>query len=274
MTAASLVADFLQMTSVLKGTLYDAEAAFKGKHLRLGSYHSVVELAHLQAVSLFEAFIEDLFFECMLGTSGLRDVQSHLPLATRADVELAIFAEGRRRQKYLSWLPYDDTLERAGAYLVGAQPFARLQYRLTEIHAIRDAVIIRNAVAHSSGHALSQLLELARSRSYQISRPADFLLSTRGGPSEALIGLSMLELIAMGLADPSEAAADARLNPEREFDPRGKVPAGNFKCASCGHLKRAAYGDRLGNCASCSQPALCSTCGNDSTSPSRWRRQF
>lgn len=275
MSTGTIATDYSTKIAGLKGILQDSENAYSRQHLQVASYHSVVELAHLQAVSLFETFLEELFIDCMLGSSGQPGVAGALAPTSRAEVELMIYAEGRRRQKYLSWLPFGETLDRATAYLVDGQPFSRLKYRPTELGAMTEAVTVRNAVAHASGHAFEQLKSLATGRSYQVSRPADYLLSTRSGDSEVMLNLTMLDLIANGLASASETVADTILNAEKIFSDSEKSPPGNYVCQSCTiAVKSQSAVGQLGNCSSCAgPPSTCSSCGRrQGRHSTQWRR--
>lgn len=272
MAASDVTASFLSRTVRLKSTLQDAGNAFQSRHLHVDSYHSVVELGHLQLVALFETFLEGLFYECMLGRSGIADVNEKISLDVPSDVDLIVYSEGRKKQKYLSWLPYDETLDRANAYLERGQPFSRLKYRTAELTTLKEALTVRNAVAHTSGHAGELFKQLAEEKRYTSRRPADYLVSTRSGTDEASLFISYFEIIAQALAETSETTANAKLTPERPFRHTDKPPSGQYECVECRHQKAHVEGVKLGRCPYCSHAQACPHCGNDKVV--EWRRML
>lgn len=274
MSAPAVLSAFHADLASLRTTSQDAELAFKKGALKLESYHSVVELLHIQAMAKFEAFVSDLFYTCALGTSGLDDVVPVLRVTTNAEVDLLVYAEGRRKEKYLTWLPYTDTLGRAESYLVGGNPFTRLKYRPVELESLADAMTVRNAIAHSSPHSITQLAKLASAKKYPHIRPAEYLLSTRGAATEASLLFASLRLMAEGLAAPDHSAANALLNPERSFSgDAADTPAGDFQCTTCATLRTAHPGGKLGECVTCGRGAPCPHCGR-AQGAVQWRRMI
>jgi hypothetical protein len=57
-----------------------------------------------------------------------------------------------KRDKYLSWLPFSQTEERANLYLQEGKPFTELDGGDKQL--IQETVYIRNAIAHSGHHAI------------------------------------------------------------------------------------------------------------------------
>jgi hypothetical protein len=272
MAASATLANFVGQISALRATLLDADGAFNGRNLQVDSYYSVLELVHLQLVSLFETYLEDLFYDCALGNSGIGAAASVIPTATIEDVNMLVYSGGSRRQKFLSWLPYEETAERASVYLEPDAPFSRLLYRPVEKRAIKDAIIVRNAVAHASGHAIEQFQALARERRYPHVRPANYLVSTRAGATESALFFATFELIAEALAESTVVGADRLLNPERPFTGTEQAPAGDYECDACGYARPGHPGGKLGHCTSCGHGQSCPTCGGRRASS--WRRSL
>lgn len=274
MSATDLTDRFRAEVADLRSTAEDAATAFNGAHLTLASYQSVVELVHLQLIGRFEAFVEDLFFACALGESGLPDGAPVVALGSREHVELMVYSDGRRREKYLTWLPFTDTIARAESYLQGGEPFVRLKYRPTELSQLAAATTVRNAIAHNSPHSAAELSKLAQSRSYPCARPADYLLSLRGGASEGQLFLAQLQLIADAITATDAATADSMLDPERTFSADARSsPPGDYECTICGGRRTGHTGGKLGACETCGKGDRCPECGKTSAPP-EWRRVF
>lgn len=272
MAAPTILSGFLEQLIALQATSSDAEAAFTKSALQLDSHQSVVELLHIQVLAKFEAFVAELFYDCVLGSSGLADVVPILSLSTSDEVDLMVYAEGRRKEKYLTWLPFHQTLGRAETYLAEGNPFTRLKYRPVELEVLGDAMTVRNAIAHSSPHSHAQFVKLATARSYPSARPADYLLSTRGTATEAVLLFAALRLIAEALAAVDHQTANALLNPERPFsgDAPG-TPPGLYECASCATQKIGHTGGKLGPCPKCGRGSPCTHCGR-AQGAAQWRR--
>jgi predicted RNA-binding Zn-ribbon protein involved in translation (DUF1610 family) len=252
----------------LKSTIDDAKAASIAPRTR----SSVVELAALHGSSLFEVYLEELFYVAMLSEHPSSRVRPILTVRSRHDVELLIYMEGQRRERYLDWLPWRRTEERAKAYLYEGRPFDRIWFRNVELRSLEELTVVRNAVAHPGTYAHNKLIELAAARGLTIARPADFLLSSRAGSSEVLLLLTQVEIISMALADASDVVADSRLQPERLFDDKETAPVGQFQCSGCDHEMTAPTPRRLGRCPSCGTVTRCATCGQTFGARTRWRR--
>lgn len=233
---------------------------------------NLVELATLRTHSLLEAFLQELFYLCLLNDASVPGAGSVLPVSNRDEADLLLMKSGSRTEKFLSWLPLDELLSRAEIYLAAGHPFSRLRYREVEKRSIKDLLIVRNTVAHPSDYAHAQFLELAKQRSYQVTRAADFLLSTRGGASEVLIMMTRAEIIAKGLLAPTDVEADALLEPESDFTAVQKSPAGTYECLRCQSLTTLSARGSIGPCASCEPLSACVHCGRIPGAASKWRR--
>ncbi|MEV4266639.1 hypothetical protein [Kribbella sp. NPDC049584] len=260
-SAEDIFANFDNEIEALRETLNEAAAANAGAHLGPTAYGSVVEMVHLGAVRLFEAFLEDLFYACLLGRSGLDDVEPIIPNLDQTTADAILYSDRAGKNRYLDWLPYESTLTRATTYLLNGNPFSRIQYRDAEMRVLKEAVIVRNAVAHSSSHSLGELKKLAQAKSYQVERPADYLLSVRSQSQEAFLFIASFRLIARGLIEPDEATAGAVLGAERPFSESQISPSGTYECSSCGVKIVTTSAEKIGPCRACAPNRRCSTCG-------------
>lgn len=235
---------------------------------------SVVELSTVQASSLLEDFLEEIFYLSMLGEHPQVSAGSILQVHARTEVELLIFAEGSRREKYLDWLPMDRTQDRAKTYLIDGRPFDRVRYRSVEKRALAELTIIRNAVAHRGSYANERLLRLAAEKGYHVSRPADYLLSIRGGDPEVLLLLTQVELVGRALAAATDPTAEGFLQPEDPFTEAQIARPGLYLCVGCGRAADVSTEQKLGQCADCGITTTCPACHRSTKSGSRWQREI
>jgi hypothetical protein len=142
--------------------LNDLEKRLRG----LGATRTKVELLHakslvsrrdverlyeglyISAMTSFEDFFEALFFEIMLKPT-MRG-SSIVPRAEfRSAKVLRDFVLGG--QRYVKWLPFKWTEERAAIYLRGGEPFQRVG--MSDKQLMADWTVVRNAIAHTGREA-------------------------------------------------------------------------------------------------------------------------
>lgn len=134
----------------LSRTAAKLEALHSVGQLARRDLEAVYEGLYIRALTAFEGFIEDLFFDVMLGRLSYparRDVLPRIQVRTER-VLYSILKPGR---SHLDWLPYSQTRDRAKTYLRGGRPF-------TEVDTSRDLTIykwtvVRNRIAHDSREA-------------------------------------------------------------------------------------------------------------------------
>lgn len=158
------------------GTRVKLEKLYAGKQLARRDLERVYEGLYVASVTSFEDFLEARFFEVMM-----KAAERKADVIPRADFKsqavLREFVLGGRR--FVNWLPYGRTEERAAVYLRGGRPFDVASG--TEKRQMKDWMTIRNAIAHTSREArrkfdadiLSGLQLLPQERT-----PAGFLRST------------------------------------------------------------------------------------------------
>ena len=169
----------MAVTSLFK----DAQSAFSKGQSAPTTYESTAELCVLQLHSQFETFVEELFLSCLLGESGIEVDRLISPAGRDHAYSLLVRGQGRETD-YLTWLPFQITLERAEKLFAFGRPLARITCRPPVLDGLRELMIVRNSVAHPSQLAFRRLKKLAESRSYTISRSSDFLLAVRHGRTE------------------------------------------------------------------------------------------
>jgi len=256
---------------ILTDVIIDA----RGASIKDKTLHSVVELCALRVYSILEEFLQRLFYQTMLAEETEGNGKPKFQVATQDELELLLFNTGSRREKYLDWLPYDVTLGRAEAYLVGGAPFSRLKYRPVELRAVAELAILRNAIAHPSDYAGRKFQELARLRSYTSDSPAEYLLSIRSGEPEVLHLVARSSTIVQGLTSTSDCDANNLMEPERPFEAEKKAPLGKFLCAGCGgEQELPEEGTVLAACTHCLVLNRCEACGRTTRVSPTWTRIF
>ena len=105
----------------------------------------------LGAYASFEGMLEDLFLKLLTARVRLpRSVRSKVIFRSDLAARGVVFGE----RKYVDWVPYDRTTKRAESLFYGGRPFSKLD--ANEKNLIKAVCIIRNAIAHQSGHARKQ----------------------------------------------------------------------------------------------------------------------
>lgn len=104
----------------------------------------------LTATTAFEGLIEDLFIGLLAGGLTRRGC-TRIVTTSSAKVAHQLVTQSRR---YVNWLPYQETVERARLFFSQGLPFTSLDSN--EMASIEKMRIIRNAIAHDSRYALRQ----------------------------------------------------------------------------------------------------------------------
>lgn len=115
----------------------------------------VYEGLYLDAITSFESSIEDLFIQVLTGQFTSRGVATQVRVHSKQVARDILLGGGR---KYLDWLPYDRTEERAKAFLRAGEPFTRLGR--PEKRTIEELLIVRNAIAHKSQYSKDRFIQL------------------------------------------------------------------------------------------------------------------
>jgi hypothetical protein len=138
------------------------ESLHGDRHIKLRDISSVYEALFLRAVVGFELYCETLFYDILTGNIRYSGKKAKCRLTGISVKALrAILLQGKN---YVDWLPYDSTLRRAQLYIHSpkgddkiGRPFVELDSN--EKSQLFSIVKIRNAIAHSSEHALCEFAE-------------------------------------------------------------------------------------------------------------------
>lgn len=150
MPRAALVSFHRQLRN-LDYTRKRMETLFKESEIVLRDLHSVYEGLFLRAVTGFEVFLEELFLGILERRIRYRGRGVSLRMrATSTQALRQILLQG---DKYLDWLPYSKTLDRAELYLNDGKPFTDLDDGDRSV--IQQVTAIRHAIAHKGGHAMA-----------------------------------------------------------------------------------------------------------------------
>ena len=108
---------------------------------------------YVEIVASFERFLENLFVELLVKKvrCGQISVKPKMLFPSR-DMAREIINGGR---KYVDWLPYENhTEKRAKIFIFDGLPFTSLSQANKK--QLDEVLLIRNAIAHKSKHALHQ----------------------------------------------------------------------------------------------------------------------
>lgn len=251
--------------SAVNGLLAEFAAESKAHILERVALLGIVRIA-----GHFETFLEELFFDSMEGRHGDPSVGSTVMVGSRAEAEIIVYSA--RRERYLDWLPWDRTQDRAAAYLIEAKPFSRLELRHVEQRALATLSIVRNAIAHPGAHADEKFrrhIGEQVSSKLPVPTPGGYLLFPRSGRTEYEHTLLRLQAIAIGLAaaDPDYAQW---LEPAAPVYEGQWAPVGTYKCRGCDQERVVVTRSQMPRCPSCPAAQRCRSCGRSSEAKTSW----
>lgn len=152
------------------------ERVYGKNQIALRDLHTAYEALFLRAVVRFEAFLEALFIQILEGKASYPSTRVKVKMS--ASSKSALMEILRQDRKFLTWLPYKDTLKRANLYLKDGRPFE--EWDPNARNMLATITTIRNAIAHSSDHAADEFRKnVIGSRVLRSSEktPAGFLRS-------------------------------------------------------------------------------------------------
>lgn len=152
------------------------EALYQSNSIVMRDLHSVYEALFLRTVTSFEVSLEEQFIATLSGRAQYdrRRVSLRMTAVSR-QVLMDIILQGDR---YLTWLPFSQTEDRAKIYLKDDKPFSELTDG--DKSMMRTITTIRNAIAHRSRHATSEFKRTVIGNRPMLSgekSPAGFLRS-------------------------------------------------------------------------------------------------
>lgn len=126
----------------LEATRRRVERAALGRRLTERLYEGI----YVAAFSSFEGYIEDVFFALLSGGRS-RGIQPRVDVRSHAVAREIVFGG----KKYVDWLPYEATEQRARVFFRGGKPFSSLTAADKEV--LLRCQAIRNVIAHRSRHS-------------------------------------------------------------------------------------------------------------------------
>jgi hypothetical protein len=121
-------------------------------HMQRRDLLSAYESLYMRSVVSFERFCETLFLDIL--NQRVRYPRSQCTPRIKKCSGTVLRDVILQNKKYMDWLPYNNTETRAKIYLVKGRPFTNL--KKAEKAPLEGILTIRNAIAHSSPHALRQ----------------------------------------------------------------------------------------------------------------------
>lgn len=181
--SSELSVEFRRRVRSLDFTRARVEALYASGAIQGPDLARVYEALFLNAVTFFEAFLEELFLGLLVDSKGVQSGRGSvraLSVVRSHQVARAMILSGRN---YVDWLPYDLTKTRAQLFFSGGRPFTLLDPSMEQ--DLQRAIWIRNAIAHRSKHArkvflskvVGSLVLAPRERS-----PAGYLRSILAAP--------------------------------------------------------------------------------------------
>jgi hypothetical protein len=150
--ADKLFASFVARDRRLDGTRRRVDQLVQTGRLSTRAAEQVYESLFLSAFTSFEVFVEDLFLLLLVGASKRNPaISSAVPRIAVKSFSVArdlVVGPGR---KYVDWLPYERTMERAKLFFRGGRPFTEVPVGEREL--VNRAQVIRNAIAHRSRYS-------------------------------------------------------------------------------------------------------------------------
>lgn len=128
------------------------ENLHRGNKINQRDISAVYEALFLRSVTSFESFLEELFIDILMGKAAYdrKRVKPILSIRYRKDLIRILL----QNERYMNWLPYNYTVDRAKIYLDEGRPFSDLSDGDRSL--IKTISLIRNAIAHKSDHALDE----------------------------------------------------------------------------------------------------------------------
>lgn len=186
---------FISQVDELEVTRLKMEALLTGGEINLDDIEHMYCGLYIEAFTLFEALIEDLFIGLLNGDylSSMTDVVNLVTITPVSKIQEILFAG----KSYLDWLPYQEqTIKRSKSYFKDGYPFDRLdgneKFSLLRLHRIRNAISHKSMFAQKKfqDEVIGNLTLLPRER-----KPGGFLKSVyRRSPVQTQFENSIQEL--------------------------------------------------------------------------------
>jgi hypothetical protein len=136
--------------------------------VRLPTYQKalIYELAYLRCFLAWEVFLEETFYAYMLHKPSPNGTVFKRYVAPKNDGHARDIVRGQRR--YATWAKGKEVIGRAELFFDQGEPFA--SGLASASGDLADMVIVRNRIAHQSGTAKTNFLELVRRKHGSVPR--------------------------------------------------------------------------------------------------------
>lgn len=242
-------------------TFREARGLHQAGRLTTRGLETIVEASFLTTYASFESFLEELFYDCLLGTSGLPDSSALVDLADR-DKAQAILTLNR---PFVKWLPWNEGVARLAPLLLHeGGPFDRMARSTIEKSMLDEARLLRNAVAHDSGSAKAAVTARLATLPPRRKSVAWYLMSTPSAGMTRFEGhVVNIGAVARCLTASDVASAHRVLIDERPYLSGESAPRGTYRCERANHHHRVTRkNESLPACSACRAPK------------SKWQRQW
>jgi hypothetical protein len=143
---------FIRTLQTIDFTRRRMEELYNNDRIALRDLQSVYEALFLRAVTGFEVFLEELFISILQRRTKYNGSRVSVHIKASSDqVLMDILLQG---DKYMNWLPFDRTENRARLYLRDGRPFSELTNG--DKSMIKTITVIRHAIAHKGRHAMAE----------------------------------------------------------------------------------------------------------------------
>lgn len=170
------------------------ESLLRRRRMYRCDIETAYESLFLRAMVGFEQYCELLFFGIV--HRDIRYAAAEVQPQIRKVATNAFRGIVLQNKKYLDWIPYDNTVNRASLYLLDGKPFTGLDGN--EIAKIKKMHLIRNAIAHVSDHSQREFQRQVIGNQSLLKRektPAGFLRSqVTNSPPQCRFELYLAEL--------------------------------------------------------------------------------
>jgi hypothetical protein len=172
--ATSCFGEFIGHINNLEYTRVKSEKLFSAHYLTRRDIEQIYKGLFLEAFCFFEQFIENLFVGLVVSKYSHSSAKIVPGLVLRSsNIARDIIFGGK---KYVDWLPYHWTEQRALAFFLNGIPFSKL--KKADKDTLEQLCYIRNAIAHKSQHSkevFEQKIISSLSLTPRDSNPAPYL---------------------------------------------------------------------------------------------------
>lgn len=126
---------------------------------------AIISLAFLQIVTAWEDYIESVFVRYIAGASSPKKYKPVSRISAAKDILhayqlLSLNDKYSQKRNHLGWNNWNEVESLAKIFLEFGRPFTKLSQ--IEMERLKDAITIRNRIAHNSSKCRSAFIELSK----------------------------------------------------------------------------------------------------------------